>query len=218
MNTKKKGFDPDSDTRKKRKTKEKSLVSTSLDFEKTKKLYDSSARVTVEVLDDASPDNTPRLDDDNTRKLRQQSSIYNDLKTAALHDSESVYRTLKFATEKGRVEKNDDVFVPAPGVSLQDIESERTRLARIEDSARMKQRELDRDKRQRKAYLLEDKSAVKIQSAFRGHLGRTKFKLIRRIKDINNGALEEWIEVRDKESGDVWYYNTANGSDRKSVV
>lgn len=116
---------------------------------------------------------------------------------------------MNFTKEKNRVLKNDDTFVPAPGVSVQDVHAERDRLSRLEESARRKQMELDKDKSDRREYLEKDKSATVVQAAFRASLGRQKFNLTKHLRDMTSG---EWVEVRDKQSGDVWYYNTINGS------
>ena len=93
--------------------------------------YDS--RVTIEVLDDASPDGTPRLDEDseNYRKIELQKE-----KLAARQASERKFRKLPFDEEKMRVVKGADTFVRTSGLSAVDIEKERQRLMRIEDSAR----------------------------------------------------------------------------------
>lgn len=205
MNTTKKGFD--SEPKKKKKTK-----SSSLDFDKTKNLYEKSNRITVEVLDDTSPDHTPRLDDENKRSLRHQESVLNSNLVSSINKAEDDYKNLRFSSERDRVTKKNDTFVPAPGVTVKDIEVERLRLAQIEESARLKQQEITNDIKQRRVYLARDRAAIKIQAGFRGFLGRKKFQLTTRLRDLNNGIVAEWVEVRDKESGEVWYYNTINGS------
>mmetsp|Transcript_20671 Transcript_20671/g.29677 ORF Transcript_20671/g.29677 Transcript_20671/m.29677 type:complete len:1492 (+) Transcript_20671:118-4593(+) len=204
----KKGFDYTKP--KYRGTKRK--MTSSLDLGKTKNLYDTSSRVTVEVLDDASPDNTPRLDYDDNKQSRKDASQNNAQKAKSLQDSENIYRQLKFHSEKGRVLKNDDTFVPAPGITSDDVEAERTRLVVLEESARTKQRVMELDKSGRRDFLEQDISAAKIQSAFRGMLGRRKFMLTHRLTQMTGGAVAEWVECRDNETGDVWYYNTINGS------
>eukprot|EP01032_Pedospumella_encystans_P025417 gene25417-28729_t len=79
------------------------------------------ARVTIEVLDDASPDGTPRLDEDsaNYKKIQQQKE-----KLAAKQASEKVFRKLQFDEEKMRVTKGADTFVRTSGLSAGDIEQE----------------------------------------------------------------------------------------------
>ena len=141
--------------------------------------------------------------------LRKKASLENAEKTANLLESEEVYRKLNFTKEKNRVLKNDDNFVPAPGVTVAEVQTERERLAKIEESARRKQAELDKDHSDRSEFLEQDKCATMVQAAFRASLGRQKFNLTKHLRDATSG---EWIEVRDKESGDVWYYNTINGS------
>lgn len=209
VNTAKKGFDQsDSKSSKKKKKMEMSM---SLDMSKTVNLYANSNRVTVEVLDDASPDNTPRLDIyESNKESRKEASMKNQKAHAKLLQSEDHFRKQKFAGEKTRVLAKDDVFVPAPGVTAQDVELERARLTQLQATAQLRQLQTLTDVYNRKTFLAKDFSAVKIQSLFRGALGRRRAALTRRLRELSAGS-QEWIEVRDKESGDVWYYNTLNG-------
>ena len=55
-----------------------------------------------------------------------------------------------------------------------------------------------------------DVTATQVQSLFRGYLGRQKAKLCSKLKDLNE-TTSDWIEVRDRQSGDVWFYNKKNG-------
>ena len=209
VNTAKKGFDKD------KKKKKKLEMSMSLDLDKTSDLYTNSNRVTVEVLDDASPDNTPRLAIyEGNKESRKEAYEKNQKAHHKLLQSEDHFRFQNFAGEKTRVLTNNDVFVPAPGVSAEDVEKERERLQSLQKTAQRRQNEATADVYNRKTFLAQDFSAVKIQAVFRGCLGRKTVALTRRLKEMNGDAgapVQEWIEVRDKESGDVWYYNTVNG-------
>mmetsp|Transcript_21852 Transcript_21852/g.36825 ORF Transcript_21852/g.36825 Transcript_21852/m.36825 type:complete len:1703 (+) Transcript_21852:133-5241(+) len=210
VNTAKKGFDKDA-----KKKKKKMEMSMSLDLDKTRDLYTNSNRVTVEVLDDASPDNTPRLDIyQGNKESKREQAMKNQKAHEKLLQSEEHFRHQKFGEERTRVLTNNDVFVPAPGVSAEDVERERERLQELQKTAQIRQNESSKDIFNRKTFLAKDFSAVKIQALFRGCLGRKTVALTRRLREMNgDGAapVQEWIEVRDKESGDVWYYNTVNG-------
>ena len=210
VNTAKKGFDKDV-----RKKKKKIEMSMSLDLDKTRDLYTNSNRVTVEVLDDASPDHTPRMDIyEGNKEARQETYLKNQKAHAKLLQAEDHYRHQKFGGETTRVLSNDDNFVPAPGVTAEDVEKERERLQSLQKAVQMRQSKVNEDVYNRKTFLAQDFSAVKVQALFRGFLGRKTVVLTRRLKEMRSDSgtpVQEWIEVRDKESGDVWYYNTING-------
>jgi hypothetical protein len=209
VNTTKKGFDPE--PKKKKKMKSSTFVSKSLDFDKTKNLYEKTNRITVEVLDDTSPDHSPRFADDDQRTLRQQESMMNTSQASIIYDSEESFKNLKFSSEKTRVSQKSDIFVPGPGITIHDIEIERLRLTRLEETARKKQLDIKNEIQIRKVYLARDRAVIKIQALFRSYLGKKKFNLTKRLFQMNHGKVTEWIEVRDKESGEIWYYNTMNG-------
>lgn len=192
------------------------MVSTSLDLEKTQKLYgqNTPARITVEVFDDAPSDLTPRFDtskslDAGNAKLRQ------------IFTSEQKFRKLGFEEETSRVKSRGDVFVPAPGVTVSQINMERQRLAALEETARMQLSTRELMAGERKVYLEKDKAALKFQAAFRGHIGRQKARLVRRLREVNGTGDEQprvgdWIEVKNRESGEIWYYDTRTGESQWS--
>lgn len=203
VNTSKKGFEKDPNKKvKKQLSKTKNLFETDLNM----------ARVTVEVLDDGSPDITPRQDYEANKGNRLNKSISNIMESAQLQESEEQYRQQGFHDEKTRVTAKSDIFVPAPGISAESVDKERIRLFKLEESSRIAALKYRKEVIGRKEYLAKDYSAIKIQKSFRGFIGRKLFSLVQRIRDINNGNAVEWIEVRDRESGDTWYYNTINGS------
>eukprot|EP01036_Dinobryon_divergens_P050641 gene50641-67804_t len=83
-------------------------------LEKTRNLFSSegkTSRITVEVLDDASPDCTPRQDYDDLKKPTKRKSIDN---SKILMDDEQEYGHLSFQKEKQRAIAKEDIFVPAP--------------------------------------------------------------------------------------------------------
>ena len=182
-------------------------------LEKTRNLYNGDARstrITVEVLDDASPDSTPRQDYELKKNIAIPSLTVSDAKTISIREDR--YGKLPFQAEKNRVVSKNDTFVPAPNISITDIDVERDRLSRLEDIARIKQLKYDSQSSIRRQYLEQDKSALRIQALFRGYLGRKKYLLTRRLQEmIESDRTGGWVEVRDKGSGDVWFYNTKSG-------
>lgn len=179
---------------------------TSLD--KTRNLFDET-RMTVEVLDDASPDVTPRPGYD--MKKSRMKNIADDIdQLKSIQKHENYYRKTSFADEKTRVNDSKDIFVSAPGISADDVRKERERLNKLEESARLKKLYSDAEVTHRKQHLEKDKAALKFQAAFRGHIGRQRFKLSQRLKEIDDEKLD-WIEVRDRQTGDMWFYNKRTG-------
>ena len=191
-------------------------LATASAMDKTRQLYeDSIGRVTVEVLDDASPDITPRGEEESKLiEERLKTVVENQAHSKQLRKSETIYRESDFTQEKDRILANSDVFVSAPGVSAEDVKTERERLVKLEAAAKRKMKKQMAEVGRRSEYLAKDRSAIVIQRLYRGHIGRRKFRLSFRLKEIEKktGANElMWIEVRDKESGDVWYYNKSTG-------
>ena len=188
------------------------MVSTSLDLEKTQKLYglNTPSRVTVEVFDDAPSDLTPRFD------VSKSHDVSGNTKLKQIFTSEQKFRKLGFDEELKRVKSRGDVFVPAPGVTVTQINMERQRLAALEETARMQLSTRELMAGERKVYLEKDKAALKFQAAFRGHIGRQKARLVRRISEVSGAGKDqprvgEWIEVKNRETGEIWYYNTRTG-------
>tara|TARA_A100001015_G_C15017864_1_gene726404 strand:+ start:913 stop:2751 length:1839 start_codon:yes stop_codon:yes gene_type:complete len=197
-------------------SKQQMAVSKSLDLslEKTQKLYGAAtpARVTVEVFDDAPSDLTPRLAFNDPSK-KTAGAVHAD-KIREIYTAEEKFRNVDFNDERSRVHGREDVFVPGPGVTTDAVGKERERLQALEDSAR-KAASLHQTKiGERREFLDKDKAVLKFQAAFRGHIGRQKMSLTRRLKELaadGGEPMGEWIEVKDRETGDVWYYNTTTG-------
>eukprot|EP00606_Chrysophyceae_sp_TOSAG23-5_P000215 GSChrysophyteH2.ASY1.ANO1.1443.1 assembled CDS len=186
-------------------------------FDKTRDLYaESMGRVTVEVLDDASPDVTPRGEEEEKRRSDRIEAL---AKTAAhlqnMKETESIYRKNDFDGEKARILANSDIFVSAPGVSAGDVEKERLRLNKLEEAARKHVLKREKEENRTSANLQGLRAVMLLQKIYRGHLGRRKFRLSQRLQILEKkeAASTElvWIEVRDRESGDVWYYNKGTG-------
>ncbi len=194
-----------------KKKKKIKMTDLGLDLDKTRDLY-KDTRITVEVLDDASPDTTPRADYDIQEREERMNNIKKDQqKIKLMKQQEENYRTLKFDIEKDRVNSKLDTFYGAPGVSEDDVRKERERLSRLEESARLLKMKLEEEVSEKRVYLEKDKAAIKFQKVFRGHIGRMKYTLSRKLKDIIDDQNSDWIEVRDRQSGDVWYYNKVSG-------
>ena len=144
-----------------------------------------SSRVTVEVLDDAGQDATPRDDIELKReKLRDQLLAAEAEQVRLMQASESGYRTSQFPQEKTRVARRDDTFVHAPTVRIGDVNREKSRLDRLEDSARAMARTFLNEAESRREFLQQDVAATKIQSLFRSAIGRQKFDLVKRLKEL----------------------------------
>ena len=171
----------------------------------------SSNRITVEVLDDAGEDLTPRNMADIKREQLQKS--LNATFTAKFQEAaekESSIRSVQFHTEKTRILKRDDTFIPAPSANVHDVNREKSRLEQLEESARQRNRQSQSEAETRQEFLQQDWSAVKIQRLFRGIIGRQRCQLVKRLKDLDDTGTD-WIEVRDRESGDTWFYNKKTG-------
>ena len=173
----------------------------------------NDTRMTIEVLDDASPDATPRLDEQliHMKKLELEKQRLNEQQIA-----EKKYRKLQFDEEKERVIKNNDTFIPGPNVTVKDIENERKRLIKIEESSKNNMKLKSNEIKEQKQYLQKDRSALLLQSLFRGHIGRQKFLLTKSLIDFdrndnNSSEYNEWIHVIDPNSNDSWYYNKITG-------
>ena len=168
-------------------------------------------RVTVEVLDDAGEDLTPRdLADVKREQLRNSLNATFTAKFQQAAEQESSIRNVLFNTEKTRILKRDDTFIPAPSVNVNDVNREKSRLEQLEESARQRSRRSQSEAETRQEFLQQDVSAVKIQRLFRGIIGRQRCQLVKRLKDLDDTGTD-WIEVRDRESGDTWFYNKKTG-------
>jgi len=182
---------------------------------RTRNLYSAGGngggRVTVEVLDDAGEDATPRDDAMEKRDALRRHLLETQMaQLQATSAAEALFRGASFERETRRVTRRDDTFVPAPTVNVYDVNRERTRLEKLEESARVKARAAATEADTRREFLQQDKAAVKLQALFRGSLGRQKFNVVKRLKDLEDTGTD-WVEVRDRESGDQWYYNKRTG-------
>ena len=147
----------------------------------------ASNRVTVEVLDDAGEDLTPRdLADVKREQLRNSLNATFTAKFQQAAEKESSIRNVQFHTEKTRILKQDDTFIPAPSVNVHDVNREKSRLEQLEESARQRSRRSQSEAETRQEFLQQDLSVVKIQRLFRGTIGRQRCQLVKRLKDLDD--------------------------------
>ena len=175
------------------------------DSDKYKKFL-PDGRSTVEILDDASPEGTPRQVD----KVKEAETALRRVKLRELMGFEEPFRDMQFGNEKNRVTGKADTFVPyKAGVTVTDVDNEMNRLLKIEDSARRIRKAQILDVEKRSKYLLQDRLAIKIQAAYRGRIGRKRFALKKKLQQISTDSdeLGDWILVSDPKSGDSWYFN-----------
>ena len=158
-------------------------------------------RSTVEILDDDSPEGTPRQVD----KVKEAENAIRRVKLRELMGFEEPFREMQFGNEKIRVTGKGDTFVPfKPGVTVSDVDNELSRLMKIEDSGRRVRKLQLLDVEKRSKYLLQDRLAIKIQAAYRGRIGRKRFALKKKLQQIGNENedLGDWIQVSDPKTGD----------------
>ena len=175
------------------------------DSDKNKKFL-PDGRSTVEILDDDSPEGTPRQVD----KVKEAENALRRVKLRELMGFEEPFREMQFGNEKIRVTGKGDTFVPyKPGVTVSDVDNELSRLMKIEDSGRRVRKLQLLDVEKRSKYLLQDRLAIKIQAAYRGRIGRKRFALKKKLQQIGNENedLGDWIQVSDPKTGDSWYFN-----------
>ncbi len=179
-------------------------------------------RETMEVLDTASNPSTARsnMNEDELDGGDRGSSLGSAPSSSAGslgHDnaaSEVAARNLDFASEQQRVQEEMDTFVPRAGMRLEQLDAERVRLERLQ--RRAVEAHLDREELAagvdfRQAWLEGDKAAAKVQALFRGGLGRRRVALLHERAALEAKIREDWVEVRDEETADIWYFNQSSG-------
>ncbi|CAM9141145.1 unnamed protein product, partial [Choristocarpus tenellus] len=130
-----------------------------------------------------------------------------------LHHEEHA-RHLSFQDEEDRVRSLVDNYVPRCGDKLFELRAERERLAAIEETQRLMESAQHRqnfERCARRKWLAQDIAAAKVQRMYRGHIGRRRVQLMRETRKIFGEASDGWIEVRDRNEGELWYYNTSTG-------
>ena len=128
--------------------------------------------------------------------------------------SEETARNLDFASEQQRVQEEMDTFVPRAGMRLEQLDAERIRLERLQRravEAHLDREELAAGIEFRQAWLEGDKAAAKVQALFRGGIGRRRVALLHERTALEAKIREDWVEVRDEETGDIWYFNQSSG-------
>ena len=184
-------------------------------LEKTKNIFSGTdnriGRVTVEVLDDDSPDSTPRQFFDLKKSIQSTGSKQLNQKIQQPITEKFTDGTLPFQSEKTRVYSKADTFVPAPSVTVEDVNLERDRLSKLEETVRQKKIKYSIQQAAQEHIEVQESSVLKIQALFRGYLGRKKFMLTKKLSEMIDDRTGHWVEVRDKSNGDVWFYNTVTG-------
>jgi hypothetical protein len=166
-----------------------------------------------ELIDDDAADMTPRGDDEATwdKSYDATFSMDNPLISKAVSNYGA---KLNFTSEKNRISQRNDTFIPHPKLTISDVENERSRLQLIEDSSRAYIRQASSSPSTKSTvFSIDDFYATRIQSSFRGYIGRKKAILCHKIIEMSNDTKNDndWVEVRDRASGDVWYYNKSLG-------
>jgi hypothetical protein len=169
-----------------------------------------NAPSTVEVLErDSLRD---EYDSDNDSPRRATAEILS--KNEKIRAEEEGNRDLPFATEEARVRTSVDAFTVDDTITAADLEAERLRLDKILNITRSNAIQSATAAIQganRAAFLADDISANNIQRAFRGHIGRRRFILAKHLRSFDVLKSRSWVEVRDQERGEVWYYNQISG-------
>jgi hypothetical protein len=165
---------------------------------------------TVEVLGSTSAGDEYDSDDD--QAVTHTASVL--ARTAALREEEASNRDLPFGAEEGRVRGGRDLFVAGPKVTGPELEAERARLDRIEQGANertRREREAGVEREKRAEFMQTDFSAQHVQRVYRGHIGRRRHRLAAATRNFNTRAAGAWVEVRDQERGEQWWYNRVSG-------
>ncbi|GMH87477.1 hypothetical protein TrVE_jg11590 [Triparma verrucosa] len=170
-------------------------------------------RSTVEVMDDYDT-NLKMYDSDDDYPTNHEETLNQREKAKALQEKEKERKDLTFKGEESRVRLSVDAFKTGEDVTLEQLYAERDRLNRIQNIDNYevaKRREAEAEKEKRINWLREDTTANEFQRLFRGYLGRRRAKILREIN--RQGSLVEtaWVEVRDQERGEVWFYNSISG-------
>jgi len=163
------------------------------------------ARETVEILD------TGDARSPNPKKSKRSAKK---LDPAKENMDEDLARNLPFDEENRRVQEARDTFIPKKGMTLEDLHAERDRVDQIAmDKAdeKLREKEMQAIVQDREEWLGEDTAALDIQRAFRGHVDRQRVSQSLSDQAVVDQAREEWVEVRDEETGDVWYLNQITG-------
>ena len=195
-------------------------------------------RETMEVLDTASNPSTARShtneydyelganDDGEEQRLGAGSGRSNSTdrhsqqsqsqlsRASAVAVDEAAARNLDFTAEQQRVADEMDTFVPRAGARLEELDAERIRLEGLQRravEAHFDRQELAAGIEFRQEFKEKDDAAVKVQALFRGGVGRRRVTLHHERAALEARIREDWVEVRDEESGDVWYFNQSSG-------
>lgn len=163
---------------------------------------------TLEVMDDAPPDSTPR----EMSSEEEQRAASQKAKRAQLLKLEQMYRSLNFKDESKRVKNKTDTFSATESISLKDIEKEKARLQGMQEASKRKALQNNQDVASRTQDLKQDRAALTVQALYRGHLGRRRMSLVRYLQAVatQDEMPSDWVQIADETTGDVWYYDKTN--------
>lgn len=127
--------------------------------------------------------------------------------------------SLQFSEQEAKIRRGTETFVPELKAHLETLQAERQRLAQLrlasaEQAARDAMADLQRAARR---FIVEhDLAAMALQRVARGRLGRHIARIRRDEKALEARIDAAWVQVRDRSSGEVWYYNSATNESRWS--
>ena len=166
---------------------------------------------TIEVFDNSEPiyssdDENDYVDEEEVDKdkMRRRS-------VREVTEREDGRKNLVFGQEESRVRSSMDAFKVGSNVTLSMLQSERLRLdsiAAINNLDATREKEHLKEVETRQKWLSDDVKVNEIQRVFRGWIGRRRCDIRRRINGFQDKVVEGWVEVRDQERGEVWYYNS----------
>ncbi|GMH73627.1 hypothetical protein TL16_g06244 [Triparma laevis f. inornata] len=170
-------------------------------------------RSTVEVMDDYDS-NLKMYDSDDDYPTNHEETRAGREKVKALQEKEKSRKDLTFSSEESRVRLSVDAFKTGEDVTLEQLYAERDRLNRIQNIDNYevaKRSEAEAEKEKRRNWLREDTTANSFQKIFRGYLGRRRAQILQEINRQGSLVTTAWVEVRDQERGEVWFYNSISG-------
>lgn len=126
---------------------------------------------------------------------------------------------MQFSEQEAKIRSGTEAFVPEAKARLETLQAERLRLAQLklasaEHAARDAMAQLERAARS--VVVEHDLAAMALQRAARGRLGRRIARIRRDEKALEARIDAAWVQVCDRSSGEVWYYNSATHESRWS--
>ncbi|KAJ1452494.1 hypothetical protein M885DRAFT_526843 [Pelagophyceae sp. CCMP2097] len=210
--TPQKGVDVKREAPKRAKTQHKKVPSLGLQQATTQ-------RRSAEVLFDSEPSTARSSTEDDLKpdKRKSEGGAVVAHRRREMDDEAAVTRrdveklAFDFAAREEQIRGGGVSFVPKTKVRLRELEAERRRLAALDlkNAGVAVTKALAKVERvARKASVRQDGAAVDVQRCFRGRLGRRWAALVREERDVREEVERRWVEVRDRDTGEAWYFNT----------